>query len=157
MSLSDTIDQRYRMLPADLNGRARQVIVRGVAVEGVEFVTPLVYFEGVGRPLALDADQRMEMARIARSTILSDWIGAALVLQPVRERGQDRIRLHALDEAGRVIVASAPATDAQGQNRAGAVLLRTLAVLLMVAFLLTAVWLVENSANLQPLLDVLQP
>lgn len=160
MSLSDVIDRRYRLLPADLAGKARQVIVRGVTVEGVEYVTPLIHFEGVGRPLALDARQRIEMSRIARSTILADWVGASLVLQPVRDHGQDRIRLYALEEAGRRVTASSAADGFALTPRSGSgwrVLVRILTVLLIVALLLATVWFVESGANFDALLDVLEP
>jgi len=159
MSLSDVIDRQYRLLPADLAGKPRKVIVRGVTVEGVEYVTPLIHFEGVGRPLALDAAQRIEMAHIARSTILADWVGAAVVLQPVRTNGQERIRLQALEDAGRLVVndLTAPFESPSPERSPWRHLVRLLGVILVVALLLVAVWLVENSANLDTLLDVLMP
>jgi hypothetical protein len=160
MSLSDVIDRQYRLLPNDLAGKPRKVIVRGVTVEGVEFVTPLIHFEGLGRPLALDANQRIEMARIARSTILADWVGAALVLQPVRDKGQERIRLQGLDEAGMLAVSNSqalpPATSSPVQS-VGRRLMRLLGMAAVVTLLLAAVWYFENRANLDAILDVLMP
>ena len=159
MSQSEVIDRQYRLLPNDLAGKPRKVIVRGVTVEGVEFVTPLIHFEGVGRPLALDAAQRIEMARIARSTILADWVGASLVLQPVRDKGQERIRLRTLEDAGRLEVreSSVPFEGAPPSRSVTQHLLRLMRVALVVSLLLAIAWLVENSANLDTLLDVLMP
>ncbi len=97
MSISDAVDTRYRLLPADLGGRARRVLVYRVSVEGVEQMTPLVHFEGVARPLALDGDQRSQMAQIAGSTLLADWVGVALVLRPERRNGQTAIALYGLE------------------------------------------------------------
>ncbi len=50
ISISDTIDVRYRLQPEDLGGKARPVFVRNVTLEGVEGLTPLVHFEGLARP-----------------------------------------------------------------------------------------------------------
>lgn len=166
MSLSDAIDRRYRMMPGDLAGKPRQVIVRGVSVEGLEFVTPLVYFEGVGRPLALDPQQRIEMTSIARSTILADWIGSALVLEPVKDGGRERIRLRSTSEKGGAPPIAPSPLPAEGETAKkasmGKILLRTLIVVVIVSLLLTIVWQVENgglleSLNLDALFNVVQP
>lgn len=159
MSISDVIDRQYRLLPADLAGKPRRVIVRSVSVEGVESVTPLLYFEGVGRPLALDANQRIEMAHIARSTVLADWVGAALVLQPVRDHGSERIRLLPADGSLHVpAFAAAEEFDSATPKRSPlATLLRIAGALLVITLLLAAIWLMENNANLNSLLDVLMP
>ncbi len=98
MSLSHKVDQDYRLVAADLGGRSRQVLVRQVGLEGLEAVAPLLFFEGVAHPLALDHDQRAEMSRIAHSFLLADWVGAALVLRPVHEGGRETIRLLDLRE-----------------------------------------------------------
>lgn len=56
ISLSDTIDIHYRLQPERLSGGTAPSVVRNITLEGVEALTPLVYFEGLARPLALDLD-----------------------------------------------------------------------------------------------------
>jgi hypothetical protein len=93
ISISDTIDIRYRLQPQDLGGQPRPVLVRNVTLEGVEMLTPLVHFEGLARPLALDLEQRMQIADIAHSNLLVDWIGLPLILRPERQGAFETIRL----------------------------------------------------------------
>lgn len=139
------------MAPADLAGVARQVMVRQVGMQGLEELTPLIFFEGVARPLALDHDQRVAMSRIARSHLLADWVGAALVLRPVREQGRETIRLHDLEER-RAVYSRLPLDGWQAAAPvAGRLLGRTLVVLLVVALAFAAVMLVESMPSLEGL------
>lgn len=153
MSLCEVVDRRYRLNPADLAGRTRPVIVCSVTYEGLEELRPLVHFEGLGRPLSLDPDQRLDMARITHSTLLVDWVGASLVLRPVRRDGRESIRLLGRDEYDPYPLL-APA-----QRRAPALPVRTILRLLAVIFLIVAAFaavsMVETATNFQALLDVL--
>lgn len=153
MSLSDTIDTSYRLHPADLGGRARTVLVFRVTYEGVEELTPLVHFEGMARPLALDADQRIQMAHIARSMLLADWVGTALVLRPARDEGADTIRLHALEE--RIPAAARRATGwGLGPRFPARSALRLLLLALLIAAAFAAVTWIEQAPNLEQILNV---
>ena len=151
MSLSPVIDQRYRLAPADLAGRPRQVMVRQVGMEGLDELTPLLFFEGVARPLALDHDQRMAMSRIAHSHRTTDWVGAALVLRPTRSQGRDTILLFDLEE--RVAATNPPLRERWSAPQAGAqkLLGRSAVVLLLVALAFVAAWLVERIPDLTAL------
>ncbi len=141
MSRSPIVDNRYRLTPADLNGRPRQVVVKAVTMEGVETMTPVLHFEGVARPLTLGLAQRTDMALIARSTLTTDWVGVSLVLRPVKAEGQDVIALQSID-ASRAPSYSAwkPRRDAPTRSVRGAFLL---ALMVIVAFV--GVYLVENT------------
>lgn len=151
MSLSPVVDQRYRLAPADLAGRPRQVMVRQVGMEGLDELTPLLFFEGVARPLALDHDQRMAMSRIARSHRVSEWVGAALILRPTRSQGRDTILLYDLEE--RVAAANPPLRERWVAPQAGAqrLLGRSAILLLVLALAFAAVWLVERLPDLTAL------
>ncbi len=154
MSLSPIVDQRYRLAPADLAGRPRQVMVRQVGMQGLDELTPLLYFEGVARPLALDYDQRVAMSRIARSYRIADWVGAALVLRPTRTQGRDTILLYDLEE--RLLASNPPLRERWEAGRAPLqrLLGRGLVVLLIVALAFGAVWLVERLPDLTALGEI---
>ncbi len=98
VSISDAIDIRYRLQPQDLGGQARSVLVRNVTLEGIEHLTPLVHFEGLARPLALDLEQRMQIAEIAHSHLMVDWIGVPLILRPERQGAFETIQLVAAQQ-----------------------------------------------------------
>lgn len=151
ISLSDTIDIRYRLQPQDLGGRPRPVLVRNVTLEGIEVLTPLVHFEGLARPLALDLDQRMQIADIARSNLLVDWIGLPLVLRPERNRGFETIRLVSRgDHWARSLPPASSGWRRKPVNRRRIVQMVLITVLLIAAF--AAVSLIETL----PTLDSLQ-
>lgn len=156
MSTSDAVDRRYRLVPSDLGSKARQVTVKSVTIEGVERLTPLVYFEGIGRPLALDQSQRTALIQAARSAVLADWVGVSVILRLARIDGQETILITPLQATRRE-----PEPDDGNWSlpqRAPAVSVWTvvlLALLLLAAFV--AVYAVENTQNLFDLFDVLTP
>lgn len=154
MSISDDVDSKYRLHPTDLGGRPRTALICRVGYEGVEEMTPLLHFEGIARPLALDAEQRIQMAGIARSTLTADWVGMALVLRPAREGGEETIRLLALDArsgavgAGRVVWRRPRSLKLRP-------LLRVLLLLLLLAVVYAAVTQIEQGVDLGALLESL--
>ncbi len=85
MSFSSTVDHRYRFIAADLGGRSRTVMVTRVSYQGVENLQPMLHFEGIAKPLALDMTQRLVVSQIARSTAVSDWVGIMMELHPVEQ------------------------------------------------------------------------
>ena len=93
MSFSATVDYRYRLIAADLGGRTRSVIVTRVSYQGVENLQPMLHFEGIGKPLALDPAQRLIVSQIARSTAVSDWVGLMMELHPVEYEGRAWIEI----------------------------------------------------------------
>jgi hypothetical protein len=158
VSLSAVVDERYRLTPADLNGRARQVMIKAVTFEGVEQFTPLLHFEGVARPLALDPEQRIDMAAVAHSTLTADWVGVALVLYPLRGDEGETIALLPLDAAGRRSAPEpgwTPRRDAEPGRPGGSRSLRPLLILLaLLALAFAAAYLVENMPSLSNLLGL---
>jgi hypothetical protein len=141
------VDERYRLLPADLNGRPRQVMIKAVTFEGVEQFTPLLHFEGVARPLALDPAQRIDMAALAHSTLTADWVGVALVICPVRGDEGETIALLPLDAGGRRAPEPGwtPRRDVPGPRRS---LRPVLLLLALLALAFAAAYLVENLDSL---------
>ena len=139
ITLSDTIDIHYRLQPQDLGGQPRPVLVRNVTLEGLEALTPLVHFEGMARPLALDVEQRMQIAEIARSNLLVDWIGLPLILSPERNGAFDTIRLRSAQSqrARPLPLASSGWTTARHNRR------RILHVLLITLLLIAAFYAVS--------------
>lgn len=135
------------MRAADLAGKALPTVVRSIAYEGIEEITPLIYFEGLGRPLALDFDQRGDFSRIARSTILADWVGLAVVLRPEKIEGGETIRVYSFDEEPQVSLA-ASGRARRSKPRARRPLVSVLLVLLIVALALAAASAVESMPNL---------
>ena len=85
MSFSSTVDHRYRFIAAHLGGRSRTVMVTRVSYQGVENLQPMLHFEGIAKPLALDMTQRLVVSQIARSTAVSDWVGIMMELHPVEQ------------------------------------------------------------------------
>jgi hypothetical protein len=155
MSLSETIDTKYRLHPADLGGRARTVLVSRITFDGIEELTPLVHFEGMARPLALSGEQRIQMAHIARSLILADWIGMALVLRPVRSGGEETIQLHGTEESVRAYPVRAWRTVRLLPPLRWQMLLRMLLIALLLLALLAVVRAVEQTPNIETLIDSL--
>ena len=149
------VDERYRLTPADLNGRSRQVMIKAVTFEGVEQFTPLLHFEGVARPLALDPAQRIDMAAVAHSTLTADWVGVALLLCPARGDEGDTIALLPLDATGRRSAPEpgwTPRRDTQPGPRRS---LRPVLILLaLLALAFAAADLVENMDSLTNLLGL---
>ena len=153
MSLSDVVDRRYRLNAAALEGRVRSAIVCSVSYEGVEDLRPLIRFEGLGRPLALDPVQRLDMARITHSTLLADWVGASVLLRPVRSDGHETIRLVGVEELERLPRWVPPAPPRPSLPLRA--LLRILAVTFLIVAAFAAANFVERLPNFQALLDVL--
>lgn len=151
MSRSAIVDGRYRLTPADLNGRPRQVMVKAVTLEGVEDLTPVLHFEGVARPLALGLMQRTDMALIARSTLTTDWVGVSLVLWPTKADGQEVIALRSIDAAPpRVQPSWRPSNDSPARSVRSALLL---GLIVLIAFI--SVFLVENTGLVETIMDML--
>jgi hypothetical protein len=98
MSFSAVVDSRYRLTAADLEGKARVLMVTRVSYQGVENLQPLLHFEGVNKPLALDAEQRATIIRLARSSATSDWVGVLVKLWPIYANGRQRIVLSGHEE-----------------------------------------------------------
>jgi hypothetical protein len=147
VSQSILIDQRHRLRAADLGGKPLSAVVRSIAFEGVEELIPLVYFEGMGRPLALDFDQRGDLARIAHSTVLSEWVGLTVVLRPTKIEGGETIRVFGIDEQAGKAAAVSPRVPSE-RKRPARSLFRLLLIVLIVAIALAAVAAVERIPNL---------
>lgn len=95
MSISPTVDARYRLQPADLEGAPRRVIISNVTFQGLEEMTPVLHFEGQTKRLVLSADQVTQLVELTGTSLFHDWIGRAIVLSPLRGAGGREISITA--------------------------------------------------------------
>ncbi len=91
MSISETIDEKYRLHVDDLSGRDRQLIVSNVSYQGIEEMRPVLHFEGLTKRLVLTRDQGFEMVRLTHTPVPSDWIGQTVLLSPAPMGGEPAI------------------------------------------------------------------
>ena len=92
------IDRFYRLQPADLGGvhaRPRSATVRFVGTQGIERPVPVLHFQGIAKPLVLDAANVTTMAALAGSPLQRDWLGKDVVLGVVVKDSTPVIRLFA--------------------------------------------------------------
>ena len=57
MSLSELVDEGYRLDAADLQGRASRVTISNVSYQGVEEMNFVLHFEDIPKRLMLSHDQ----------------------------------------------------------------------------------------------------
>jgi hypothetical protein len=84
MSISYFVDQKYRLQPADLQGRPRRVVIANVTYQGLEDARPVLHFVGQTKRLVLNADQTRQLIALTGSAHFADWVGRPIVLQPPR-------------------------------------------------------------------------
>lgn len=84
---------RYRLQPADLPEGKRSVVVRTVSAQGIETAAPVVHFEGIAKPLLMDATNVAAMTQQAGSPLYSEWVGVKVTLYVISEGDAERIRL----------------------------------------------------------------
>ncbi|HHY54832.1 MAG TPA: hypothetical protein GYA08_05290 [Chloroflexi bacterium] len=91
---------RYRLQPDDLPNGQWEGRIHSVNTQGVEALTPLIFIEGLTKPLVLSADDIQTLLRMTDSPFASDWIGCKVVVRAVRVDGQRVLRLYAPGMAG---------------------------------------------------------
>jgi len=91
---------RYRLQPDDLPGGEWEGRIHSVNTQGVEALTPLVFVEGLAKPLALSDDDVQTLVRMTDSPFAGTWIGHKVVVRAVRIEGQRVLRLYAPGAAG---------------------------------------------------------
>jgi hypothetical protein len=92
------VDRLYRLQPADLGGvhaPPRSATVRFVGTQGIERPAPVLHFQGIAKPLVLDAANVTTMAALAGSPLQRDWLGKEVVLGVVVEDNMPVVRLFA--------------------------------------------------------------
>jgi hypothetical protein len=140
MSRAPVVDERYSLQPGDLAGNVRRVVIQNVSYQGVEELTPVLHFaQAALRPLPLDVAQRSELIRLSHSALSSDWIGSLVELRVTQHNGQPRIVLTTPNAPNRV-------RDQLDQLRSIPwPRLRSFLLLLLLAVMLIALYLLENS------------
>jgi hypothetical protein len=92
-SISPIVDTNYRLLPADLQGETRRVVISNVTYQGVEEMTPVLHFAGQTKRLVLSPEQVKQMMEITGTVLYPRWIGTAILLQPPKRADEDRIKI----------------------------------------------------------------
>ncbi len=93
MSISETIDEKYRLHVDDLSGRDRRLVVSNVSYQGIEEMRPVLHFEGLTKRLVLTRDQGFEMVRLTHTPVPAYWIGQTVLLSPVDMGGEPSIMI----------------------------------------------------------------
>ncbi|MCB0104956.1 MAG: hypothetical protein KDE53_03590 [Caldilineaceae bacterium] len=97
MSLSPTIDSRYRLTPRDLGRRDHLVTIQNVSWQGVETLTLLLHLrEFPTKRLVLDAIQQQELIHIVGTYHTTEWIGRQILIAAQSDSDQLRIHLFAV-------------------------------------------------------------
>ncbi len=79
--MHNTVYDAYRLHPRDLDG-PRAVAIRRVTYEGVEELRPVLYFEGLPKPLVLSGEQARALARWTGEALCERWVGHGVTLSP---------------------------------------------------------------------------
>jgi len=130
-----SVIERYRLQPDDLPGGEWEGRIHSVNTQGVEALTPLVFIEGLAKPLALSADDMQTLLRMTDSPFASDWIGCKVVVRAVRINAQRVLRLYAPGMAG--LPVDLPAAPRPRRRRRA-----WLALSLLLTLIALSVWLV---------------
>ena len=99
MSISEIVDQEYRLQPADVAGRPRRLVIANVSYQGVEQLAPVLHFEGMTKRLVLSADSVRDLVNLPGTPIFSNWIGITVVLETSRVDGVDTIGIVAAENS----------------------------------------------------------
>jgi hypothetical protein len=82
MSISNSVDKRYRLYASDLTGRPRRVVIANVTYQGLEEVNPVLHFAGQSKRLVLTPAQCRQMITLTGTAHFTEWIGLPIVLKP---------------------------------------------------------------------------
>jgi hypothetical protein len=82
MSISSSVDERYRLYATDLNGRPRHVVIANVTYQGLEEVNPVLHFVGQSKRLVLTPAQCHQMVLLTGTALFIEWIGRPIILKP---------------------------------------------------------------------------
>ncbi len=97
MSISQPVDEGYRLTPADLAGRPRRLRIANVTTQGLEGLAPVLHFDGLSKRMALTPTQSQQLIALTGSTLFNDWIGHTVILRPRRVAGGVQIAISAPD------------------------------------------------------------
>lgn len=147
MSLSELVDEGYRLDAADLQGRQNQVVISNVSYQGVEEINYVLHFEGILKRLTLNHEQWRQLAETTGSIESRDWIGAKVVVAPQTEAGVTSIAiLPATRPTRRLRMRRAESTvDWRGWIIAGAIVTAVIA--------LSTLYLQWQGSQLSPLIE----
>jgi hypothetical protein len=148
MSLSNIVDEQYRLRVEDLQGRARRVEIANISYQGVEELSPVLHFVGMSRRLVLNERQSQAMIDLTGSPRFADWVGYTIELRPAKVASQPTIALHKVEERRK----KALWTNQPAGERAGWIM-ALLVVLILLTF--SALYTMEHAGELWAILEQL--
>jgi hypothetical protein len=95
MSISPTVDDHYRLQPADLAHAPRRLVISNVSYQGLEAMTPVLHFEGQSKRLVLSAQQVSQLVELTGTSLFQQWRGRTIVLVPPKKPQDQEIRITA--------------------------------------------------------------
>jgi hypothetical protein len=93
MSLSELVDEGYRLDAADLEGKPNRVTISNVSYQGVEEMNFVLHFEGIPKRLMLNHDQWEQLVEATGTIECLDWIGAKVIVAPKTAAGVTQIAI----------------------------------------------------------------
>lgn len=97
-SISPIVDDNYRLRSSDLEGMARHVVIANVTYQGVERMIPVLHFVGQSKRLVLSPDQVEQIIDITGTTLLPQWKGTTIVLQPGKGKDAAHILIKSITQ-----------------------------------------------------------
>ncbi len=91
MSISEIVDEKYRLHATDLHGRAQYVTISNVSYQGIEDLNPVLHFTGTTKRSVLNQAQCQNLIQLTGSLIFTDWIGREVLLEPRATEGEAEI------------------------------------------------------------------
>jgi len=143
------IETQYRLHPADLDGKPRQAQIANVTFQGIEAMQPVLHFTGHAKRLTLTPAQSRQMVTITGTTIVTQWIGARIVLTPRREQGIATIHISAPEPRRRLNALPTPTGDDRRGWRTALIFVATAMTFSIGYTILTALPLADWLAQLE--------
>lgn len=153
MSRVEIIDQAYRLHAQDLMGAPRRMTITNVSLQGLEEMTPTLHFDGQTKRLALTRTQSSELIRVTGTSVLQQWIGLTIVLEPASTPDGPTIRISTPSGAHRTLRPTKPLDDEGRAWRRTMIAVATLLVLSAIYVAFNATRLAELIAQLAAFLN----
>ena len=142
------VGRRYRLRPEDLLSDSVEATITNVSMEGLEVLHPVLHFDRLAKPMALNPETANDLAHVTHSAIPEEWIGQRVQIAAVDDGGD--LRLTILAPSVRV---PPPVRLTRRSSEARRQRTRSLLIALVVLLIVLAVYLLENSTLIT---DVMQ-
>lgn len=91
---SRIVEERYRLLPADVGHTGRRVRIQNVSYQGVENLRLVLHFAETRKALALNQIQCRDLIRSMGSGHIEDWLDRSVLLRVDATDGIGIIRIY---------------------------------------------------------------